>query len=127
MEKKFYKFYPKRFIGWSDIARLTVVASDGFYGLEFGEDGFYDAYVVDENAEIGDHYDLVFTAHEWVWIFSDYDLHTINDGDIDVDHHYSDDGKYWQHINHGRAIFDGKTIKVYRAGMMGCIIQIINN
>lgn len=120
MEKKSYKSYPKRFIGWSDIARLTVVASEGFHGLEFGEDGCYSAYIVDENAEIGDHYDLVFTEHHWIWIFSDYDVNDVNCTD-------ENDDCYYEHIAHGRAIFEGKTINVYRAGMMGCIIQIINN
>lgn len=57
---KNYKEYEKRFIGSSDIAALILVGCDEnglkTSTLDFGEDGSYMAYVVDEDAEIGAHY-----------------------------------------------------------------------
>ena len=59
---KSYKEYEKVFIGDSDIAALTFVGitKNGLEAkiLDFGCDGRYNAYIVDENATIGDHYTL---------------------------------------------------------------------
>ena len=94
-----YKSYARRSIGASDIASLTIRgASLDPMALNFGEDGSYSAYIVDGEAEIGAHYELVATTKIWLWVFDD-------EGD--------------------REEFRAETINVYRAGEMGCIIQLI--
>ena len=56
-----YKSYESSYIGDSDIAALILAGiSDGSLQskvLDFGEDGRYSAYIVDEDAEIGSHYE----------------------------------------------------------------------
>lgn len=97
-KRKSYKEYPARYIGSSDCAFLTVSAPKGCTRLFFGEDGSYKAYIVDGNAEIGTHYNKVFTANTWIKIFDDEEL-TFS--------------------------ADAKEINIYQAGMRGCIIQLI--
>ena len=100
--------YIKEYIGESDIAGLILVGfgesgaiETGF--LHFGGDGAYDAYIVDEDAIIPDHYGKVFELMPymgdcWLKIYDDTEL-----------------------TFRARA----KRISVYRAGEMGCIIQLI--
>lgn len=100
---KTYKEYPKKYLGGSDYAALTMVGCKENTGLtseilHFGEDGIYDAYFVDENAEIGNHYELIATFNYWLKIYDDYNLTTSLSGSI---------------------------INIYRAGDYGCIIQVI--
>lgn len=100
---KTYKEYPKKYLGSSDYAALTMVGCKENTGLtseilHFGEDGIYDAYFVDENAEIGNHYELIATFNYWLKIYDDYNLTTS---------------------------LSGSTINIYRAGNYGCIIQVI--
>lgn len=100
---KSYKEYPKKYLGGSDYAALTMVGCKENTGLtsailHFGEDGIYDAYFVDENAEIGSHYELIATFNYWIKIYDDYNLTTS---------------------------LSGSTINIYRAGDYGCIIQVI--
>lgn len=102
---KSYKEYDKIYIGSSDIATLTVVAlrEDGeqlAQTLDFGIDSNYFAYLVDDNAHIGDHYKLVQTCKYWMKVFDDQEL--------TLDLHAA-------------------TIKIYRAGECGCIIQCIDD
>lgn len=99
---KSYKDYDKKFIGVSDIASLVMV---GFGEkeveskmLHFGGDGSYSAYIVDGEAEIGAHYEKVATFAHWFKLYDDSGL-TLS--------------TY------------GSEINVYRAGEMGCIIQVI--
>lgn len=100
-----YKECPVAYIGDSDIAALILVgyrngSKDGLVTepLYFGMDGSYKAYIVDEETEIGKHYKLKATFNYWLKIYDDDELvHNIK----------------------------AKEIKIYRAGDMGCIIQII--
>lgn len=101
---KSYKEYDSVSLGGSDIAVLTFTGYTEKNGLvakvlNFGSDGSYNAYLVDENAEIGNHYELVLKFDSWVNV-------------------YDDMGVVEQ--------FKADHIKVYRAGDFGCIIQLIN-
>lgn len=99
---KNYKEYEKRFIGSSDIAALILVGCDEnglkTSTLDFGEDGSYMAYVVDEDAEIGAHYKKVADFKHWLKIY--------------------DDDELTYRVN-------AQEINIYRAGDFGCIIQTI--
>lgn len=99
---KNYKEYEKRFIGSSDIAALILVGCDEnglkTSTLDFGEDGSYMAYVVDEDAEIGAHYKKVADFKHWLKIY--------------------DDDELTYQVN-------AQEINIYRAGDFGCIIQTI--
>lgn len=105
LDKKSYKEFEKENIGASDIASLILVGP-GESGLQlkelaFGEDGAYDAYMVDgEDVEIGSHYKEVFEFKNWLKI-------------------YDDDGLVYR--------TNAERIKIYRAGEFGCIIQRIND
>lgn len=99
---KNYKDYGKVNIGSSDIAAL-IMAGGGQKNpswLLFGEDGSYSAYIVDENAAIGEHYKEIIQFDFWMKI-------------------YDDDGL----TRH----FHADKIKVFRAGEFGCIIQLIGD
>lgn len=100
---KSYKEFEKTYIGDSDIAALVLVGCDKTsivsQILNFGEDGTYKAYVVDSDTEIGNHYVERYRFNHWLKI-------------------YDDDGY--------TAEFKADLIIVYRAGEMGCIIQLIN-
>lgn len=99
---KNYKEYEKRFIGASDIAALILVGCDEnglkTSTLDFGEDGSYMAYVVDEDAEIGAHYKKVADFKHWLKIY--------------------DDDELTYRVN-------AQEINIYRAGDFGYIIQTI--
>lgn len=99
---KNYKDFNKQYIGFSDIASLVLV---GFGEndvetqlLHFGRDGAYDAYVVDGETEIGAHYELVASFSSWTRVYDDSSL-CLN--------------------------LSGEKINFFRAGEMGCIIQVI--
>lgn len=92
-----YKENPKKFLGCSDIASLTVRFPMNVMALDFGEDGDYSAYIVDETCPIPAHYRLVAEGESWLKIYDDYYL-TFN--------------------------ADAKWFKIYRAGSFGCIIQM---
>ncbi len=96
-----YKNYFKKEIGTSDYASLIICMpmKEGLIKeMTFGQDGTYTAYIVDEEAEIGNHYKLIAEGEKWLKI-------------------YDDEGISFR--------IEGKTIKIYRAAEMGCIIQII--
>lgn len=97
---KNYHSYKKIHLGASDIASLILRTPGQMEALNFGEDGDYWAYLVDEEAEISEYYEKVFTANYWLKIYDDEAL-TFN-----------------------KHIFDNEEIVVYRAGSFGCIIQI---
>lgn len=97
---KEYREYERQSIGSSDIASLTLRDPMNTYILNFGEDNDYMAYIVDEEAIIGSHYHLEAEFQGWLKIYDDYSFVTQ---------------------------FTSNTIKVYRAGMMGCIIQLIHH
>lgn len=96
-----YKLYESSYIG--DIAALILAGiSDGGLQskvLDFGEDGRYSAYIVDEDAEIGSHYEKQHEFTNWM---------TIYDDDTCV------------------RTYHAEKIIVYRAGDFGCIIQLIH-
>lgn len=94
-----YKEYPKHNLGEAANASLTVRFPDQARMLHFGEMGPAHAYVVDENAEIGDHYKLIHAGRYCVKIFDDNGLTF-------------------------EACAD--SILIYRAGNGGCVIQLIN-
>lgn len=99
---KSYKNYSQEYIGSSDVAALTAI---GFGGHEvaakvvsFGGDDAYMAYIVDEDAAIGDHYSEVARFKSWAKIVDDSEIQQ---------KYYADE------------------IVIYRAGGYGCIIQLI--
>lgn len=103
-EMKNYKDYEKQCIGCSDIASLILRGINTndeleLKALEFGGDGVYWAYIVDADTEIPEHYTQVAEFKCWMQIYDDMAR---------------------------TATFRTKgneKIKVYRAGMYGCIIQ----
>lgn len=100
---KYYKDFPKEYIGGSDAAALLFAGSseNGLISqwVDFGGDSSYHAYIVEGEAEIGAHYSFVIEFRHWLKIYDDISLvHT----------------------------FYAEKIKVYRAGCYGCIIQLIN-
>lgn len=101
---KNYKEYDIVSIGYSDISTLILagLTQDGTLmtdALYFGEDGSYNAYLVDENAEIGEHYKLEKIFYHWVRFYDDEDM--VRE-------------------------FKGDEIRIYRAGEFGCIVQQIS-
>lgn len=96
---KNYKEYPIQSIGGSDIASLIVRGGcEAPQAINFAGDDAYSAYIVDENAEIGDHYKKVYECTCWISIYDDTGLKF---------HRYA------------------KEIKIYRAGDFGAIVQLI--
>lgn len=94
-----YYNYPKVYIGGSDRAKLIWTSWNGVGFIDFVEDGEYDAYVVDESANIGLHYYLVASGTKWLTVYDDNGL------TYKVDHITA-----W---------------RIYRAGDKGCVIQLI--
>lgn len=97
---KSYKDFKQITIGDSDIASLVLVGCKRNQGtasevLNFGEDGSYKAYYVDEPCEIGKHYKLITSFERWLRIYDDSEL-TFNE---------------YGNFN------------IYRAGEFGCIIE----
>ena len=98
---KSYKDYEKKILGTSDVSTLVLVGM--VLGvvtpvtLRFGADATYTAYVVDNDAKIGDHYSEVARFSGWMKV-------------------YDDDGC--------AASFNSDEIVVYRAERMGCIIRL---
>lgn len=98
---KTYKDYEKKYIGTSDIAALTVTGCTETGAkaqmVRFGGDNSYDAYIVDENCEVPEHYEKVSEFTNWIKIFDD-----------------------------DRLTFDmnAKKIEIYRSGNYGCIIRV---
>lgn len=95
--------YEKVFIGSSDSARLEVIhtienGTSKSY-LNFGEDGEYEAYIVDEKCTIPDTYEL---------------RCAFEGGYVDL---FDDEG-YNVYIK-------GETVQIYRRGDFDCIIKII--
>ena len=117
---KNYKEYEKRFIGASDIAALILVGCDEnglkTSTLDFGEDGSYMAYVVDEDAEIGAHYKKVADFKHWLKIYDDDELtYRINAQEINISRrrfwlYYTDDRQTlkeieWERLKSNPLIF----------------------
>lgn len=96
---KSYKEFPKECIGESDIASLTLRGPDSVAILNFGGDNYYQAYMCDENASIGEHYEKAFESEHWLRIYDDYGL---------------------------QKEIKAEKITVYQAGSYGCIIQTKN-
>ena len=83
---KNYKEYEKVFVGGSDIASLTLrgfVEADEVttewsqscvYNLQFGSDGAYYSYIVNDDCVIPEHYKLVKTFDSWCRIYDDEGL-----------------------------------------------------
>ena len=73
-----YKEYGRWFIGESEIATLICTGIDEkeedleTYLLEFGYDGEYFAYIVDEEVEIKPSYKLLHTFTYWCRFYDDY-------------------------------------------------------
>ena len=103
---KGYKSFAKEFIGESDIACLTVqvCGSDlDVFLLPFGGDGAYDAYIIHgEEVEIGQHYHLFKEVENFGWVKI-----------------FDDSGKTFYYFHQDNE----NTMKIWRAGDYGCIIQ----
>ncbi len=95
---KNYKEFKQIYIGYSDIASLTVRSVDKVGVIDFGGDSSYRAYLCEgDDVEIGSHYKPVFEGEYWIAIYDDSEL-TVK--------------------------LYGKRITVYRAGDYGCIIHV---
>jgi hypothetical protein len=99
MNKIHYKEYPKMYIGESETCRLAVRYAHSTKELRFKTSGVFQAYVVDENADIAEHYKLIHSGTHWVRIYDDTSLSFSAAAD---------------------------SILIYRAGDQGCVIQLIN-
>lgn len=100
---KCYKEYHKQIIGTSDMSSLIFVGPcDGPQAkvIGFDGDGTYSAYIVDDEAVIGDHYELTAEFRSWLKI-------------------YDDEQKTRE--------FHANSIQVYRAGGYGTIIRLSKN
>ena len=86
-------------LGASDIASLTVRSVANVNALNFGKDGSYRAYITDDTVAIPAHYTLTLSLNHWTKIYDDEGL---------------------------AADFRAEKINIYRAGEMGCIVQLIN-
>ena len=99
---KSYKNYSQEYIGSSDVAALTAIGFDGnevaAKVISFGGDDAYMAYIVDENAAIGDHYSEVARFKSWAKIVDDSGI---------------------------QKRFNADEIVIYRAGEYGYIIHLI--
>lgn len=95
---KNYKDYEKVNIGCSDMAALILCSPAKLQYLNMGMDGCYQAYLLDEEAEIPSHYEQEFSCSHWLKIYDDEEL-----------------------VLH----LKGKEINIYTAGSMGVIIQVI--
>lgn len=99
---KSYKDYSQDYIGSSDVAALTAIGFDGREVaakiIKFGGDDAYMAYIVDEDAAIGDHYTEVARFKGWAKIVDDSEI---------------------------QQKFYADEIVIYRAGEYGCVIQLI--
>jgi hypothetical protein len=84
--------------GASDIARLIVDSPSELKHLEFGSDGVYKAYIVDENTEIPSHYEKKLEVESWAHVYDDRGL---------------------------VAKFAANKIIFYRAGEFSVIVQLI--
>lgn len=98
----FYKDYAKKYIGQSDCARLILEGCDinekiKLERLDFGEDGSYSAYIVDESCEIPSHYEKQCTFFNFVNVIDDSGI---------TEKLY------------------GREIAFYTAGDFGCLIQV---
>lgn len=99
---KSYRDYDKDYIGSSDVAAVTMIGPCDCElvarVIKFGGDGDYNAYIVDEKAKIGEHYEEVARFNIWAKV--------VDDSAIQREFHADE-------------------IVVYRAGLYGCIIQLI--
>lgn len=97
-------------LGYSDIGCLILVGitadsrkeKDGWFTLKpinFGGDGEYGAWLIDETVEVPEHYHLEFELKSWCKIYDDETL---------------------------KATFHAEQINIYTAGDYGCLIQLIN-
>ena len=102
--KKSYKDFPLQQLGCSDIASLTFRTPMYSFPVNFGKDGSYSAYMIEGDAEIGAHYELVKEVGNAGWLKV-----------------YDDEGLTFKSDIHNACY----TLRVYRAGEMGCIIQFL--
>jgi hypothetical protein len=99
--QKNYKDFKHQFVGASDVAALVVVGMEEgemqARVLDFGGDGDYFAYVIDEDCELPAHYSLALSFTTWAKIYDDAGL----TGD-----------------------FNAQKINIYRAGSYGVIVEL---
>ena len=96
-KKRDHHSYERVFIGDSDVASLICESKNGVLSLRFGADGHYMAYIVDAECVIPDYYTFVWEGRNWLCIYDDEGL--------------------------TRRIDHSGSIRIYRAGEFGCIIQ----
>lgn len=119
---KNYKEYDKAYIGGSDFAALTVTVfgESGLTAniLRFGSDGEYQAYIVNGECEIPSHYALALHVSPYSAEFHGLDGNVTHGEPSGWFRIYDDSGLTYQ------ATFS-KGLNIYRAGEMGCIIQVL--
>ena len=112
---KSYKEYERQFIGDSDIAALIFVGTtkDGLKAniLNFGSDGRYNAYVVDEIVKM--------TVQENTYLTSN-SFRMTEQRDI-----FLRESVQRRKASYCSGNMRTDKIRVYRAGDFGCIIQLI--
>ena len=91
--------YATQSIGGSDIASLILRGPMCLKKMDFGGDGEYRSYIVDEFCEIPESYGLQFSCTDWIKIYDDNGL---------------------------SFTAKAKKINVFRRGDYGCIIQLIS-
>lgn len=96
--------YSREFIGYSDVSSLILCGIKDNLGLStellnFGVDGSYYAYVIDDEVEIGGHYEKVSVFTDWLKIYDDDEL---------------------------VKTFISSVINIYRSGDKGVIIQLLS-
>ena len=97
---KTYKDFEKMYIGYSDIASLTIRACGCVDMLNFGGDNRYYAYIVNEEIEMPKHYTKTHEFKNWIKIYDDEKL-TFN--------------------------VKAEKIEIYQSGSYGCIIKLLGN
>lgn len=69
---KHHKEYQKIFFGCSDIASLTLRGCNlNPVCVTTYSDGSYHAYVIDDDTELGDHFENIGEFNHWLWVYDD--------------------------------------------------------
>ena len=89
-----------KYLGYSDIASLTIRNGGKVEILNLGSDGDYSAKIVKDRELIPGHYNKKYEFKNWIWI-------------------YDDGGR--------KTEFEAENIEIYTAGDFGILILLENN
>ena len=68
---KNYKDFEKMSIGVTDIASVVLRDPEKILDMHLDSDGGINAYLCNEEVQVGDHYQHVDTFHHWLWVYDD--------------------------------------------------------